>query len=289
MQLMDMLDRFLSPEQCRILREKSNMLTQVRLRISKPLYLEFLDGSEICGGTVLSDQLQTIANHLMQNSLYACESELKNGYFTAKGGMRVGVCGRIKTGGQGIENLSSIGSMCIRIPREIKGCADPLFQVANREKPPNLLILSAPGLGKTTLLRDYIRQVSDSGLNVGIADERREIAACLEGVPQLDVGSRSDVLDGCPKEYALEMLIRACSPDMVAVDEIGSEKDALALSDAAKSGVSIAATAHARDIGDAYRRKNIQMMLNSGIFDWYVVLGDQKGRIKTMRKCADEG
>lgn len=262
-------------------------VSEIRMRAGHPLQLRYANGGEAWGQAISLHVLQEIVNLMTGNSLYACEQELRQGYFTAIGGWRVGVCGRFNAGSHCIESIANIGSLCIRIPREVKGCAAGIYEAAMREHPASILILSRPGMGKTTIMRDLVRLASEGGYNVAVVDERREIAACIEGVPQLDVGNRTDVLDGCPKSIALGMLIRACAPDMIAVDEIGGADDAEAIRDAVRSGITVAATAHASGLEDAWDRKHISELLRTGVFDWCVTLGPQPGRIKSMRRCAD--
>ena len=166
-------------------------------------------------------------------SLYAAEEELRQGFFTVRGGHRIGVAGRVILKDRQITGLKAASFLNVRVAHEIKGCADQVlpFLYVNG-KFVSTLIVSPPGCGKTTLLRDLIRQVSDgssqkagkcsfAGVNVGVADERSELGACYQGVPQNDRGMRTDVLDGCPKSEGLLMLIRSMAPAVVAVDEIG--------------------------------------------------------------------
>lgn len=271
---------------------RSKALTEVRLRVNRPVYADMLDGSEAQGERIDVHLLRSIVNLLMDNSLYSRENELKQGYFTTRDGYRVGVCGKINSDGHGIKRLINISSACIRIPREIKGAADEIVRLSIEKKRYSTLIISPPGLGKTTLLRDYIRNLSERGMNIGLADERGEIAGCLEGVPQLDVGCRTDVLDGCPKHLALNMMIRSCAPDLVAADEIGNAEDAQAIMDARRCGVAVAASVHGWDLEDILRREHIRPLMKENVFDWCVILGPERGlvqRIIALHEGAGEG
>lgn len=265
-----------------IVRRYATEITEVRLRADRPVYLDLLCGHTIIGESIDGQTLHNILNSLMDNSLYSRENELKQGYFTTSQGFRVGVCGKVNAGKNGIEQLANIGSACIRVPREVPGCAKEIYETTQSSGRYSLLIVSPPGMGKTTMLRDYIRFLSDGGMNIGLADERREIACCLDGIPQLNVGDRTDVMDGCPKHLALNMMIRACAPDLVAADEIGSFDDAMALMDARRCGVQVAVSAHAQNIEDLKRRNPIHMLLDERVFDWCVLLGPSCGQVQQM-------
>ena len=269
-------------------RQNAETLTELRLRSGQPVRLIRMGQPELTLEVLEEERLRRVLNRLMENSLYAWEDELRQGYFTAVGGLRVGVCGHISPGRESVGNLTSIGSACIRFPREVRGCAAELAKRLTGDRPEGALILSPPGLGKTTLLRDLVRILSDAGWNVGLADERREIAACREGVPQLDVGARTDVMDACPKERSIPMLVRSCAPDVIAADEIGSAGDMEAIQDAARAGAAVIATAHAADFDAALQRKYIAPLLREGVFDWVVTLGPEPGRVSSMRRIAGE-
>ena len=155
--------------------------------------------------------------------------------------------------------LRGLSSASIRIARQVKGAADGLLpRLCRGGQLTDTLILAPPGLGKTTLLRDLIRQVSDGidcqPLRVALADERGEVAALYQGLPQLDVGARTDVLDGCPKARGLMLLLRAMNPQVLAVDEITAPEDVAALCAAAGCGVTVLATAHGENRADLSRR-----------------------------------
>ena len=263
----------------RQVRDAGDRLCEVRIRANRPAYLRLLDGSERACEAVKPEELRRMLARMTGDSLYACEDELRQGYFTMAGGFRVGVCGRLNAGENGLRSMANAGSLCIRIPREVPGCAKAL---CGRDRPPGLLLLSPPGMGKTTLIRDYARLLSDSGKNVAIADERREIAACVEGVPSFDVGCRTDVMDGCPKALAIPLLLRACAPDVIVADEIGGPGDADAILDALRCGASVAATVHASGFDEAYRR--FPALFDAGVFPRAALLGGSPGKICAIRE-----
>ena len=180
--------------------------------------------------------------------------------------------------------MAGVGTLCIRIPREIRNStAGQLWHGS----PESMLILSPPGMGKTTLVREIARLASEDGYNVAIADERRELAACREGIPQFDLGPNTDVMDGCPKAIAMELLLRACAPQMIVADEIGGEADAAAIRDAARCGAAVVATAHAASFVDAENR--FRGLFQEGIFCRAVLLGPEPGRINSVREYGSEG
>lgn len=263
-----------------LVRKHWKEISEIRLRCSKKARIRFLNGNELAGELLGPDHFHRILSRLMGDSLYACEEELKQGYFTMPGGVRVGVCGRLNAENGCVNSMAGIGSVCIRIPREILGCSEPLW----RGRPENMLILSEAGRGKTTLLRDLARTASNSGFNVSIADERREIAACREGVPQFDLGERIDVMDGCPKAIAIGLLIRACAPDWIVADEIGGEQDACAILDAIRCGAKVAATAHASCAEEAEDR--FPLLFRKRVFRRIVLLGPEPGRIRNIQEYA---
>ena len=285
MAAVDRLADCLGGETGALLRREADSVSELRLRCGQKTRLCRLDGTELAGPVLDTAALHRIIRRLCGDSLYAFEEELKQGYFTAQGGMRVGVCGKISVRSGAIQSVSEVASLCIRIPREIRGCGVSLAELLFGKGLSSALILSQPGMGKTTLLRDLIRIASESGWNVAVADERRELAACWEGIPQMDVGPRTDVMDNCPKAQALPMLIRACAPQLVAADEIGDAADAAALLDARRCGVAVFATAHAGSFADAMRRESLARMLREGAFDRMVLLGSPPGRIRGIYDC----
>lgn len=259
-------------------------LTELRLRAGREAQLIGLNG-EAFGGVPVSAQLVArTAQALASHSLYAREEELREGYFTIAGGCRVGVCGRMTAERGRARALTHVGSVSVRVAREIRGAADRVMEALYKgAHPVSALVISPPGLGKTTLLRDIARQLSEgatgrAGVCVGIADERGELAGCDQGAPTLDVGPRTDVLDGCPKREAMGILVRAMRPRVIVTDELGHEGDAEAVLDALRSGVAVVASVHARDEREAAQRLGAL----AGRFERMIVLGDQVGRIRRI-------
>ena len=279
MDTVERLIRLLPGEVAAALFARQAALTEIRLRAGRPVQVVWQGGEALTGDAVEPARLREIVSALMDHSFYARESELAQGFFTMEDGSRVGVCGRFAPEGGGWR-LTDIGSACVRLARERPGCADGLMPHIRLEGGlRSMLLLSPPGLGKTTLLRDAARQLSEGGCRVGIADERHELAACRLGVPTLDVGPRTDVVDGSTKPEAIRWMVRAMAPDAIVADEIGSEADAEALVDAARCGVAIVASAHAGSIGDALKRPWLKRAVDGGAIGAIALLGERPGRI----------
>lgn len=257
-------------------------LTELRLRAGRPVQLVRLSGEEMKGSGMDASLVRAAAQALAGHSLYAREEELREGFFTMEGGCRVGVCGRMTAEDGRIVSLTHVGSVCVRIAREVKGAADPVMEkLFAAGMPVSALIISPPGMGKTTLLRDAARQLSDGtggrkGVCVGIADERGELAGCIMGEAALDVGRRTDIMDGCPKRVGMRLLVRAMSPEVIVTDELGHPEDAAAVRDAMCCGVKVIASVHAADEEDVQRRLGGELC---GMFDRMIVLGGRVGRI----------
>ena len=240
---------------------------EIRIRAGRNVRF-VLRGGEIAGSAVATPKLcRDVLEGLSEHSAPAIENELKEGFFTARGGCRVGVCGQMYTKNGLCERLWQISGFNIRIARQIKGCADKIIrEVYSCGNAGGLLVLSIPGAGKTTLLRDTVRQLSDGGLSAAVADERGEIAACYMGAPTLDVGERTDVMDMCPKAEGIRKLVRSMSPRLIVTDEIGTKEEADALLDAKNCGTVAIASAHASSVEDALRREHIRTLIEGGCF-----------------------
>ena len=264
----------------RLLGDVPSDAMEIRIRANRRVQYRCLSGERF-GETVCAGRLNDILASLTDHSLHAREAEFRQGCFTLEDGCRVGVCGRAAWDGNRVTAMTAIGSICIRICREIRGAADGFYDfLFHHDKPASALIVSAPGMGKTTALREAARRLSEDGYNVCIADERHELAACVNGVPSLDVGPRTDVVDGCPKRIAVMQLLRAASPQVIVTDEIGDRRDAEALSDAVRCGVAVLASAHA----GSFEALALRRSLPRGVFDTGILLGDTPGQVKAIRR-----
>ncbi len=270
-----------NPAQLRTVRE-------IRLRKGLPVCVVYSGGDALLlgqGFSVSDDDIDNTLALVTDSSYYALENEFANGYITIPGGHRVGLAGQVVTWADGSTRLREISGFNFRIAREVKGIAEALVpKLLKGGILASTLIVSPPGSGKTTLLRDLCR-VSSVGLpgfglrpsQVGIVDERSEIAACFRGVPQHDVGPRTDVLDRCPKAKGMMMLLRSMGPELVATDEIGSDQDAQSMAVALASGVVVLATCHGDDLDHVKKRPYASWMLEKRYFEKAIVLSGRLG------------
>lgn len=222
------------------------------------------------------------------HSLYAYEEELRQGFFTIQGGHRIGVTGKVVLEQGMIKTMKYLSFLNVRIAHEIRGCADGILPYLYEENGSKInreifhtLLISPPRCGKTTLLRDLIRQISNGneahhGMTISVVDERSEIGACYHGIPQNDLGIRTDVLDDCPKHLGMMMLIRTMSPQVVAVDEIGSREDLEAMEYVMNCGCKLLATVHGSSLEEIRRKPVLDRMVEEAWFDRYVIL-DRNG------------
>ena len=265
-------------------------LYEIRLRTGMPVMIVYDDREYfLCSErglcerveesyTVSEKDIRECMEYVSNYSLYAYEEELRQGFITVKGGHRVGVAGKTVCERDNVKNIKYISCINIRVAHECKGCSDrylPYLIESGRYL--DTLIISPPRCGKTTFLRDIVRNISNgnvyvSGKNVGVVDERSEIGACYRGVPGCDVGIRTDILDNCPKALGMMMLIRSMSPDYICVDEIGGNADADAISYANRSGCNIFATVHGVDYEDISRKAGIKELIKMGVFKRFVVM-----------------
>ena len=262
------------------------VVTEIRLRTDKPMILSLkqMNSGGSRRNTMTSDYRPSVNDitetieRVSRHSYYAFESELAQGYITLPGGHRVGVAGQAVVEGGIVKAWRHIGSLTIRVAHSVRGCANEVLPIIYADKRfHNTMIISPPGFGKTTLLRDIVRQISDGGLTVGLVDERSEVAGCYQGIPQNDVGIRTDVLDACPKAEGMVMLLRAMAPNVVAVDELGGEKDASAVEQVLNAGVKLLCTAHGYGLEDVRGNPALARLMERGAFERFIVPGTACG------------
>ncbi|MFG6148553.1 stage III sporulation protein AA [Halobacillus sp. B23F22_1] len=264
-----------------LLRKQVNwdITQEIRLRVNKAL--EVVDGNgvkTIANGVVSSSDLSFVLNQVSQFSVYKFKEEMKEGFITIEGGHRVGLAGKANVNNSVVETLKNITFMNIRVAHDhidnAKGIIPYLF---SESRWLSTLIIGPPHSGKTTVLRNISRWIGSGNTfsqsaKVCIVDERSELAACREGIPQMDVGNRTDVMDSCPKSVGMMMMIRSMSPEVLIVDEIGGMEDAAAVKEAVNTGVQVICSVHGEGLTTVKRRKDVGPLLDDEVFDRYVIL-----------------
>lgn len=268
--------------------DRLEYLEELRLRRGFPMTALLPEGEAETGTPpVGEDDLRQVVENATQSSAHTALDKVCQGFVTLRGGHRVGLCGTVVKKDGRIVTLREMSSLSIRAARPVPGLAGPLLPgLTEGGRFLSTLILAPPGAGKTTLLRDLVRALSDGDgcppHRVSVADERGEIAALWRGEPQLYVGRRTDVLDGCSKAEGLSILIRGMSPQAAAVDEITRPEDVQAVVEAAGCGVALAATAHGAGPEDLNRRPAYRELLAAGVFRRLVIV-ERRGGERVMR------
>ncbi len=253
---------------------------EIRLRTGRAPTLVLAQGeTEILPQhKITPSELQLVLEIATRASAHTYADSIKMGFVTAEGGCRLGLCGTSSTDDNKITGLRRLSSLCIRIPREKRGCADSVFSSLTEGGFKSTIIVSPPGIGKTTLLRELVRLLSDGGTRISLVDERCEVAGTFEGQPCFDVGARTDVLTGAPKGEGIYLLLRAMAPQIIAFDEITSPADIEAAETASNCGVKLLATAHGAGISDLYERALYRKLLDRRIFERAVTIENLEGR-----------
>ncbi|MCI8813873.1 MAG: stage III sporulation protein AA [Lachnospiraceae bacterium] len=278
---------------------------EIRLRVHSPCLILYQGKEYFLGQNgsmtrdksqaycVTGEDIQETMERIAGYSMYAYEEEIRQGYLTVQGGHRVGIAGKAVMDGEHIRSVKYISYINVRVSHQIKGCATFLMPyVRSDQSIYHTLIISPPRCGKTTMLRDMIRQISNGdaqcpGLTVGVVDERSEIGGCYQGVAQNDLGIRTDVLDCCPKAEGMMMLIRSMSPSVVAVDEIGDYRDIHAIEAVIHCGCKLMATVHGDSIEDLQQKPLFERLMNERVFERYIFLQSRK-RAGEVRAIFDQ-
>lgn len=243
---------------------------ELRLRAGAPMMLVRGGQSVPLSRTAVSaSEIGETVMRICNNSVYAVLEQIKNGFLMLPGGVRVGLAGRVLADGERIENMKEFSGLNFRIPREIIGCADKLLSyILQNGKVKNTVLISPPGCGKTTLLRDLMRLLSCRGFRVCVIDERDELCGVHGGVPGFDVGENTDVLRLCPKSAGIALAVRSLSPQVLITDELWGEAQLRAMEKAASCGCSVITTIHGNGRSTLMEEK---------LFEVYVTLGRRGG------------
>lgn len=260
---------------------------ELRLRCGYPVILKTSSGEIIQSKIITREDLKSILSSLVKYSYYAYEEDLAQGFITINGGHRVGICGKAVINNDKPTLIREISSLNIRFAKDIVGCCIPMIpQLLKNNRPVNTLVISPPGCGKTTLLRDMARQLSLRNINVAICDDRSEIAGMHESKSSFNLGPRVDVLDGCDKSYGISILIRSMAPQVIITDEIGKKTDIPAIEQCLSAGVCLITSIHGSNMDDIMS-SHIASIISRGVFKNLIFLTNEggPGSIKEIKHC----
>lgn len=275
------------------IKDKFDTLEEIRLRVERPIVLKFSDTDKVIKYNVTTEDVLSTLQILCENSIYSYQNQIAEGFITVKGGHRIGISGSCAIENGKVINIRYIYSLNFRVARQVIGSSNSsLRHILNLENNSvyNTLIVSAPGTGKTTILRDIIRQLSTGikeikflAINVGIVDERGEIAAMYKGIPQNDIGIKTDIVENVSKNIGIRMLIRSMSPKVIVADEIGKKEDIEAIHYAVCSGCRGIFTAHGSSFEDISLNPVIHNLIETHTIERLIFLDEkEKGKVKEL-------
>lgn len=267
--------------------EELEMLEEIRVRNNLPLILKIGQAEKVIDYKITTEDINYIFQKICENSIYSYQKQIANGFITVQGGNRVGIVGTaVLDGNDKVINFNYISGLNFRISRQIIGCSnqivDEIFNGCGGIY--NTLIISKPGIGKTTLLRDIVRNISNGmpnkfkGMNVTVIDERGEISATYKGIMQNDLGMRTDVINDIPKYIGMKMAIRSMAPKVIVADEIGNKRDSEAIKYAMCCGVKGIFTAHGASLEELEKNPEISDLLENKIFEKIICIKDREGK-----------
>lgn len=284
--------------------EQYERIEEIRIRNSKKIYVKLINDYLTINYIVKTEDILETMQLISENSIYSYQNQICNGYITIKGGHRVGITGNVAIEDNKVININYIYSLNFRIAKEITGVSNEIIKYIYNPQEGiiyNTLIVGKPASGKTTLLRDLIRNISSGGtnrntnglirepFNVSVVDERSEISAMYKGIPQNDLGERVDILENIPKVLGIKLMIRSMAPDVIVADEIGGVGDTEVINYAICSGVKGIFTAHGDSLESLCKNPEISNLINMNLLERIIILSNkEKGKIQRIYRLENK-